>query len=368
MILLKNINTVELKTEGKYCPNNIQVAIDSIDLIPENIAKNKTVLGITGTYGGIVPEGIYNITANGSYDIANYATANVNVPIPEGYIIPEGQLDITENGVHDVTSFATVNVNVAGSGGEDYLTAKLNDTLEKYITDQEISLKQYAFYYTHNLDTIDAPIISFEQYAFAECYASTLVFRKDSVVPMQSSYNMLPYGNFSEVGRVFVPDNLVDSYKSATNWSSYSSIIYPISSYNPIAPKIIGIEKIRYGDTQDLIQYNHYTKFYCTNSPATTIVRYKINVPEGSDGKFGIYLKPESSNYHTTYLSKLDTEFHMQFGEIANKNDAVIKTTSSQAQTYIYKGISAGEHFVTVASTLSANTSVAITVALISRP
>ena len=424
-----NKNGITLKTANTYVNEDINIRLpekDNLKLIPENIRQGVNILGVEGTV--IVPEGTYSITANGSYDIANYATANVNVPIPEGYIIPEGQLDITangtydvtqyasttvnvpipegnysitangdydiaqystvhvnvpipegyivpegqlditENGVHDVTSFATVNVNVAGSGGEDYLAAILKDTLEIYKTDQEIPLKQYAFSYLHNLDTIDAPIISFEQYAFYECYASTLVFRKDSVIPMKSSYSMLPVGDFSEVGRVFVPYNLVDSYKSATNWSSYSSIIYPISSYNPIAPKIIGIEKIRYGDTWDPIQYNHHTSFSCTNSPATTIVKYKINVPEGSDGKFGIYLKSDSSNYHTTYLSKLDTEFNMEFGEIANKNDAVIKTTSSQGQTYIYKGVSVGEHFVTVASTLSANTVVTIFVDLISRP
>ena len=348
-----NKNGITLKTANTYVNEDINIRLpdkDNLKLIPENIRQGVNILGVEGTV--IVPEGTYSITANGSYDVANYATANVNVPIPEGYIIPEGQLDITangiynvtqyasanvnmlvpegnysitangdydiaqystvnvnvpipegyiipegqlditENGVHDVTSFATVNVNVAGSGGEDTLTARLNDTLETYKTDQEITIKQYAFYHNYNLATIDAPITAFEEYGFSECYANTLVLRKDSVTPLTYSYNMLPYGDFSIIGRIFVPDNLVNSYKSATNWSQYSSIIYPISSYNPIAPKIIGIEKIRYHSSDATLEkHNCYTKFNASGSFTTTIVKYKINVPEGSDGKFGIYLK-----------------------------------------------------------------------------
>lgn len=75
---------------------------------------------------------------------------------------------------------------------------------------------------------------------------------------------------------IYVPDASVDTYKAATNWSTYASRIYPISAYSedgPVIPEIIegyvqdsiimwldGIEK---GDTEgvwsDLVGTNHFT-------------------------------------------------------------------------------------------------------------
>ena len=403
MIRILNTNGVILNTKDKYCTNNIEVAVDPTNIVPENIVKGKAILGVTGTYEGsipegyikpegtikitkngihditsyaaaeinvpipegyIIPEGTIEITANGDHDITNYKTASVNVPIPEGYIIPEGSLAITANGDYNITSYATVNVNVEGGGGEDTLTALMTDTLEEYKTSTPIFIEKYSFCKKYNLRTVDAPITEFKQYGFTESYIDALVIRNTELIPISSSSYIGIYGDFQRRGRIFVPDNLVDSYKSATNWSSYASIIYPISSYNPIAPKLTEIEKIQYYYSQDPINYNGYTSWYASGSYTTTILKYKINVPEGSDGKFGIYLKATSGR-NTSYVSKLDTVLTSNI----NESDAVIKISdNNREQTYIYENVSVGEHFVTVASKLSSNTSVEIYTELIPRP
>lgn len=47
-----------------------------------------------------------------------YTTGAVTVAaIPDTYIQPIGTLEVTENGTHDVKNYASVNVNVAGGGG-----------------------------------------------------------------------------------------------------------------------------------------------------------------------------------------------------------------------------------------------------------
>ena len=332
MIRILNTNGVILNTKDKYCTNNIEVAVDPTNIVPENIVKGKAILGVTGTYEG---------------------------SIPEGYIKPEGTIKITKNGIHDITSYATAEVNVEDSGGVDYLAQYINGTMTKYKSDILTSIPDNFFstYQQPNLTIIDAPLTTFYSKSFIGLkLLSNLVLRNNSVPTLSStdyitSGTSIPTDSFLD-GYIFVKDDLVDSYKSATNWSSFSSKIFPVSAYDQSLIPTFSYEKIIGGTLDYGVDYiTMYSLTPSSSSVGYCLAKISFNVPEG--GYNTIKINASVVNRGTVLLSDLDTTLNSN-NKVDTENVVFSSSNTSFGKTiHEFKNVSAGNHFVYIKYILS---------------
>lgn len=330
----------------------------TLDQMPTEIAAIET--------GGGVAEPVIEplaITENGTYTapdgVDGYSPVTVNVPIPDGYIVPSGTKEITENGTHDVTEYASVNVNVpdreiilqdktitenglyladegydgfghvyvnvpTGGGAEDHLDDFLVNTLTAIDSDvtkivsygsygrtalKTINLPKcteigsYAFRGCTGITNVDAPLVTnigtyafygcsklteinmsrattIGNYAFYKCDLPSVNFplasniaqnafyqnenlqiadfgaaskiaqaafgnceslvalilrRTSSICALQVATNAFTGTPIAEgTGYVYVPAVLIETYKTATNWTNYATQFRAIEDYPDI--------------------------------------------------------------------------------------------------------------------------------------
>lgn len=95
-----------------------------------------------------------------------------------------------------------------------------------------ISISSNMFAYSSLLKRLDFPSVeSIDTRAFSSCSRLvTLVLRKADAVCTLKNVNAFTNTPIEKgTGFVYVPDNLVEQYKVATNWSNYANQIKPIS-------------------------------------------------------------------------------------------------------------------------------------------
>lgn len=151
------------------------------------------------------------------------------------------QVNITENGT---TTLATagkycdrnIDVNVNVPTYETELAEQkaitdsiVNGTITTYFNDTVETVRAHAFRNCRALERAEFTKVTVIQgYAFSDCNAlAKLVIRTESVCRL---LNTNVFANIdSSVLNIYVPDSLVDGYKTATNWSTYADQIKPIS-------------------------------------------------------------------------------------------------------------------------------------------
>ena len=281
-----------------YSPVTVNVPIPDGYIVPsgtKNVTENGTHsvteyenvdVNVPIPDGYIKPSGTLNIDKNGTYDVTEKVSAVVS--IPEKEIVLQNKT-IEENGTYSADSgydgLGQVTVNVSGGTNteSEEVAALLSNTMTvldnnlatslrtricqaatKLITvnlPNVTSLGAYAFYQCSNLETVTLPKLttistqtwymcpkleyadcgqlgSITAQTFNACAAlKTLILRKTgSICTLSNANGVSGSGIGKGTGYVYVPASLIETYKTATNWSTYAAQFRAIEDY----PEICG--------------------------------------------------------------------------------------------------------------------------------
>jgi hypothetical protein len=194
--------------------------------------------GWSGTIGGAVdPNALKNVTADRSVYAAFTATVRTyTVTWYNGSTLLETDTNVPYGTVPTYNGADPTHTNpdyvwngwspaVGAITGDTTYTAQFKDT--SYV---------YAKLIDRSITEISSNATSIGDYAFSNCAALTvLILRSETMCTLSATtvFNNTPIKS-GGTGFIYVPRALVDSYKAATNWSTYASQFRAIEDYPDI--------------------------------------------------------------------------------------------------------------------------------------
>ena len=275
---------IKLKTANTYVREDLGITLTDNDInniVPENIAKNITILGVTGTFeGNPKPEQTKTVEFNPG------SANNITVTPDQGYVLSSVQVNkpttmipsniksgVNIGGVVGTYEGSTVSKGLIfkdyDSSGypkkavfegnwttiPDYMCSGLFKTNNYFKNIKSLEIPQgvnrlghSAFSSCDSLTSITLPdsITYIDFFAFSYCSNLTNITIpvnvktiKNSALSCGSSENKTTFTfksttppsigsqafNTNYINKIYVPSSAVSTYKSATNWSSLSSYI-----------------------------------------------------------------------------------------------------------------------------------------------
>ena len=235
--LITNLNNI-LDIKG-----NIKSAIENkgVDMTSVSFGSYASKIGEITTSFVTVP---LNVSANGTYTpgqgVDGYSQVVVDVP-QSGWdqkSITEGMAEIInlDNSASFVASnvfkfnqnIQTVNLPYATTVG-DYAFHNCRSLTQVNLPVCS-SIGNNAFQNCNSLSQVNLPVCSsIGNYAFQNCSSlSIITIGYSSICSLNNSNAFSATPIASGTGSIYVPASLVDAYKSATNWSYFSTQIFPI--------------------------------------------------------------------------------------------------------------------------------------------
>lgn len=128
----------------------------------------------------------------------------------------------------------SVTVNTVKIIGDEALAAQIiGRTITEIVDDLATTIGINAFYACKELAKADFMFVTnIEQWAFNECtdlYA--FVLRSQNMCTLQNTNALLNTAISQNKGYIYVPRALVDTYKAATNWSTYAAQFRALEDY-----------------------------------------------------------------------------------------------------------------------------------------
>ena len=164
-----------------------------------------------------------------------YCAADVEIPIFFGFmnlrvlILPLSLTSIGEDSISELVSLTTLvlpnSLTSIGQYSISYLYSLTSLVLPSSIT----SIGDYSISGLNSLTTLVLPnsITSIGNYSIrALSSLGTLIVESETPPTLQAPFNLTKVVGFLGI---YVPDNSVDDYKNATNWSVFADVIYPMS-------------------------------------------------------------------------------------------------------------------------------------------
>lgn len=121
----------------------------------------------------------------------------------------------------------------AAKFGDDAVIGSIMDgTITEYIDSAVESIRSYVFSGCNKLEIVDIPSVkSIGGGAFNRCTSLLALILRRTTMSTLGSAALTGTPIASGTGYIYVPAALVDSYKTATNWSTYADQFRALEDY-----------------------------------------------------------------------------------------------------------------------------------------